>query len=232
MKLRIYPTGNRRPRIVPAPKRRDWLDALEAGHGYRCLPLTIGSQYGWQVLCDYRVVAFWEGGDGTNALQVNNGPLAASHFGHGLLTFFPGYLFRTPPGWDLLVTGPANTPKAATPLTGVVECDRGPHTWSMNWRMQPNRAEVWEEGEPFCQFYPVKRGELEKWRLEEAEMPPDLRSEYQKWAESRLEHLKTNPNGWQKDYYTATKRHRLNLRTSISPSGTPRTPFGDGESGR
>ena len=39
--------------------------------------------------------------------------LPASHFGSGILTWHLPLLFRTPPGYDLLVRGPANHPKDA-----------------------------------------------------------------------------------------------------------------------
>ena len=37
--------------------------------------------------------------------------LAESLFGHGILTWTLPYLFRTPPGYNLLARGPANWPK-------------------------------------------------------------------------------------------------------------------------
>ena len=50
--------------------------------------------------------------------------LPASHFGDGILTWHLPILFRTPPGYNLLVRGPANYPKdAVSPLEGIVETD-------------------------------------------------------------------------------------------------------------
>jgi hypothetical protein len=52
---------------------------------------------------------------------ASQGP-AMRHFGHGILTLHLPFLFRTPPGWNLLVRGPANRPKdGAAPLEGLVE---------------------------------------------------------------------------------------------------------------
>jgi hypothetical protein len=39
--------------------------------------------------------------------------LPLSHFGNGILTWNLPLLFRTPPGYNLLVRGPANYPKDA-----------------------------------------------------------------------------------------------------------------------
>ena len=60
-------------------------------------------------------------------------PLSA--FGEGVLTFHINGLFRTPPGWNLWVGGSPNSPKDGIyPLTGVIETDWSPYTFTMNWR--------------------------------------------------------------------------------------------------
>jgi hypothetical protein len=46
-------------------------------------------------------------------------PSAISHFGSGILTWNVPYLFRTPPGYNLLVRGPANWPKDAAFEKGI-----------------------------------------------------------------------------------------------------------------
>ena len=45
--------------------------------------------------------------------------LPSSHFGNGILTWHLPMLFRTPPGYNLSVRGPANYPKdAVCPFRG------------------------------------------------------------------------------------------------------------------
>jgi hypothetical protein len=61
------------------------------------------------------------------------GSLVAPHFGHGVLTFTTGYMFRTSPGWALWARGSPNAFKdRIVPLEGVVETDWLPFPFTMN----------------------------------------------------------------------------------------------------
>ena len=86
-----------------------------------------------------------------------------SHFGSGVITFTVPFLFRTPPGINLWVKGPANWIKdGVQALEGVVETDWLASTFTMNWKM--TRVCEWvrfEKGEPFCMLVPVPRGLIE-----------------------------------------------------------------------
>jgi hypothetical protein len=100
-------------------------------------------------------------------------------------------LFRTPPGYDLLVRGPANHPKdAVSALEGIVETDWASSSFSMNWKftrqLMPVRFEV---GEPICMIVPHRRGELEEFapELRPIESDQDLRSKYEFFLRSRQE---------------------------------------------
>ena len=77
--------------------------------------------------------------------------LAVSHFGHGVLTLIPGYLFRTSPGWALWVRGSPNTAKRnLVRLEGLVETDWLDFPFTMNWRFTRPGTVQFERGEPFC----------------------------------------------------------------------------------
>jgi hypothetical protein len=57
-----------------------------------------------------------------------------SHFGSGIITFHANCIFRTDPETNLWVSGPINTPKdGLAPLTGLIESDWMPYTFTMNW---------------------------------------------------------------------------------------------------
>ena len=82
-----------------------------APHAYKCLPLVMANQWGWQILCPTDVVVTWDGDPGLAGLQVEVAPqyqpAIKSQFGAGIVTFSPPWLFRTPPGWDLYSRGRA-----------------------------------------------------------------------------------------------------------------------------
>ena len=50
MRLILYPTGEVRPTIQPAPATRDWMDKTPQSYAYRCLPLNIANAHGWEIL--------------------------------------------------------------------------------------------------------------------------------------------------------------------------------------
>lgn len=212
MKLKVYKTKPPHALIREAPKHRDWLDALPKGHPYRCLPLSMGSQYGWQLLCPVDAVVRWNGGAAVEDIEVIEGrEFVESHFGYGILTMYTGLRLRTPLGWDLYVTGGVNSiSEAANALTAIVETDWGGHNWAMNWRLTlPVQDLRIRAGEPFCQFWPVRRGALRKWAIEaHDEMSGAERLQYEAWATSRLAYIRKGDGGWQKDYYRNARSRR------------------------
>jgi hypothetical protein len=154
--------------IVPAARLRSWIEDA-ARHGRHCLPLMMASQNGWFVLNNQAFTARWSGEVGANATEVEyDGPeprfRAHSAFGHGILSFMIPYLFRTPPGYNMLARGPANWPRdGIAPLEGLVETDWSVATFTMNWKFTRPGAEVrFEKDEPVCMLVPQRRGELER----------------------------------------------------------------------
>ena len=102
--------------VEPAPFQRAWMEAMPSRAAYRCLPLLIANQAGWFVRLPTRVEAIWNGGDNVRDCEVTTENLGApitakSHFGYGIITWVVPYLFRTPPGYNLLARGPSNWPK-------------------------------------------------------------------------------------------------------------------------
>ena len=231
-----------RIRIVPAQTRRGWMDETSDRHAYRCLPLAIANTYGWMILNVAPFAAEWDGGSGVDGVSVRAREddadlIAESVFGSGVLTFGVDGLFRTEPGYDLMVTGPLNAPKdAIQPLTGVVETDWSPFPFSMSWKFTRARTPVvFEQDEPICMIFPVRRGLLEAVEPEfrSFDEEPKVQETLSDWAESRAEFIvesgvagsPAQVKGWQKDYFdgggrygSAPPDHRTKLRVRPFPS--------------
>jgi hypothetical protein len=155
-----------------------------------------------------------------------------SHFGSGIVTLHTGYLFETEPGFNMLVSGPPNHRKhGIVPLTGIIETDWSPYTFTMNWAFtDPGVTVRFEAGAPFCTFYPVERGSLEKFEPEirPLEAAPEKKNLYEIWHKSRnkfivelpKEGTEANDERWQKNYYRvltpdgadADADHQIKLR--------------------
>ena len=182
------------PRIVPAAADRFWMDFTTGGWANRCMPLRIANQAGWCILNDADFEVIWSGKPQVSALQIlwakgQFSPWVSSNFGYGIVTWEIPYLFRTPPGYNLLARGPANAIKdGVAPLEGLVETDWATASFTMNWKItRPFKAVKFQKDEPICMVVPQKRGELEAFVPEmcNIERDPDLQHRYRHWLESR-----------------------------------------------
>jgi hypothetical protein len=231
--------------LAPAAVSRSWMDGTAKKFAYRCLPLVIANQSGWFVLNSHEFRATWNGrpDDAGVRIEYLKGPEphpVSCHFGHGILTWTLPYLFHTPPGYNLLARGPANSWKAGIyPLEGVVETDWSPASFTMNWKFsQPNVPVTFVVGEPMCMLVPQRRGELERFRPEIRTLDPssELGRQHEQWAKGREQFLVdlTKPGsiaqrrGWEKHYYqgrqlgdASVSEHqvRLQLREFVNRAG-------------
>lgn len=213
-------------RIRPAPVERQWMDDSDQRFAYRCLPLNIANSHGWEILCTAGFSAIWDGRKTKDAIAIKATshlpPPSISHFGSGVLTFHVPCLFRTDPEVDLYVTGPVNRPKdGIAPLSGIIETDWSPYTFTMNWLFtRPHHEVRFEAGEPFCHLFPIQRGPLEELSptIRKLSEQPELEREHNLWSAGRdafnADLAKPGSQAahdqWQKTYFRG-----------ITPSGRP-----------
>lgn len=231
MDLLLYKYDGWSPRIRPGGSRREWMDGTNERYAYRCLPLTMANSHGWELLSPCAFEAKWNGTDGENAVDVRLDPGYPGHlkpvslFGYGTMTWHVEGIFRTPPGWNLWVSGPPNRQKdAIQPLSGMIETDWSPYTFTMNWRF--TRTEQWvrfEENEPIAFFFPVERRGVERWnpKILPLEGNEDLKSRFEQWSASRTAFQK-----WVRDAHDVSpsdKWQKLYFR-GLDVDGRPGTP--------
>ncbi|MDX5983678.1 DUF6065 family protein [Sphingomonas echinoides] len=219
MDLICYLFPNWAPRIRSANSRRDWMDNSVESFAYRCLPLSIANAHGWEILSPCGFEAVWNGGPNPDdvAIRVDEGTahpiVPVALFGQATLTFHVEGIMRTPPGWNLWVGGCPNIAKdGIAPLSGIIETDWSPYSFTMNWRFtRANHPVRFEENEPFCFFFPVQRQLIEAVQphFQSIEAAPELKAQYQEWSQSRdafqadvAAHPPSKPSDkWQKLYY-------------------------------
>lgn len=229
MKLLGYNLFQPEQRIVPASPLRKWMDDSVDRAAYRCLPMTVANSFGWVILNEVPFSAVWNGRSDTDcvriqALQPRARPQAISHFGNGILTFHLTTLFVTEKGWDTFVTGPINSPKdGIQALTGIVETDWVPFTFTMNWKFtRPNYPVIFDKDEPFCTIFPVRRGELAEVEPETRDIDSEsgLKEANKAWSDSRREFnadlRKPGSDAikkkWQKQYQHAAIETKVKMR--------------------
>jgi hypothetical protein len=199
------------------------MDESRERFAYRCLPLNIANAHGWEVATPHAFEALWSGRRETSSVSivaddpaVPREELPVSHFGEGVLTFHVGFLFSTPPGYNLFVSGPPNVRKdGIVPLTGIVESDWLPYQFTMNWAMtRPGVPIRFEAGEAFCFVFPLQRDLVERVQPEIHDLSdaPELAAANQMWVASRkafIEDLRipgspAQSARWQRYYMRAT----------------------------
>ena len=202
MQLECFPTATRPPDIVPGRPRRAWMDAFLDRHPYRCLPMTMANSTGWEILCPVGFIAEWNGGITQDDIKLTPDhpfpdfkDFVKSHFSHGIVTFHPGYLFRTPEGWSMWAGGPPNHVKdGIQPLAGLVETDWLPFPFTMNWVFtRPGRVKFLK-GEPFCFITLAQDRPLEQFELVQKSLTrdADLHGQYEAWR-ARARRLQRPP---------------------------------------
>jgi hypothetical protein len=239
------------PLIRPAPASRPWMDDTPESFAYRCLPLNIANAHGWEILSPCGFEASWNGATDTSGVTIHldagaeptRGPV--SLFGQGIVTFHIEGLFRTPPGWNLWVGGAPNRPKdAIQPLSGVVETDWSPFTFTMNWRFTRTGQSIrFEAFEPIGFIFPIERAAVESFtpRFEPIANDPQALEGFTAWSQARdafhqrmlREPPATPADKWQKHYYRGVdvtgralvEDHRSKLRLATFDTGaTPQVP--------
>jgi hypothetical protein len=211
--------------LYPMPPRRGWMDRSYNRFAYRCLPLVVANQMGWLVRNPITFHVLWNGGPERGDLQIlvpegQQGwagwppdAVVESHFGEAVLTFQLPFLFRTSPGHNLWIKGPANATKdGAQALEGIVESDWSHAPFTMNWKItRPYHTITFLEGEPICQMVPYPRGLVERFEpvMRPLATDAELYRAYHGWhaergaflAERGTPGTDANRRDWQKDYY-------------------------------
>jgi hypothetical protein len=231
--LLAFPTTKRnQPKVGPAPRFRDWINSMEERWANRCLPLLMANEAGWVLENPVAFEATWGGLPSTRSLTITFDRddivpprMVESHFGYGIVTWSVPFLFRTPPGYNLLVRGPANHPKdGICALEGLVETDWAVQTFTMNWKItRPNHTVRFEEGEPFCMILPQRRGELEQFRpvFREFSSDPETHAAAEAWVklrdDTRIKKFLSEYSGEYKEFVTAWEQHYFR---GTAPDGT------------
>ena len=224
------------------------MDATYQKIAYRCLPLIAANQSGWIVRCPANFTAIWSGRIDNYGIRLAYAPdsahltgTALSHFGSGVLTFVLPWLFRTPPGFGLLVRGMTNEVKEnAVALDGVVETDWSPYTFTMNWKIvRPEVPVQFKKGDAVCMLQPFPLDLLERFdcSFESYDsLPAEVQEGFEDFVQRRSAASAVAPQGQyetQRDYFAGRFPDGSPARYATCPVesragvGTEALPSGD-----
>jgi hypothetical protein len=216
---------DRAPQLVAAPTGRDWMDATSEHFANRCTPLLIANANGWELLNPAGFSATWNGWNGKEDITLRpHEPGTHLHqagvfFGHGILSFHPGYLFRTDPDWMMSVRGSPNRIKDGIhPLDGLVETGWLPFSFTMNWKFTRPGTVHFEKDEPFCFVTMVPAVTIESVQpvIRPITEDPALHREYKSWNSERVRFNAAIGLG---DPLTVEQKWQKNYLVGKSPTG-------------
>ncbi len=187
--------------------KRDWFPE----NAYRCRPLPTANEYGFILKTEFDFTAEWNGKESSEDLKFFfNEPLedvnskyftnVSSHFGSGIITISIPYVFRTPPGIDLLITAPPNyLLPGLRPMSAIIETDNLRSHFTFNFKVEiPECAISIKAGTPLAWIMPINKDFANNFKFVPAENIfekniLDIENDYQKeFAKTRLS-LKSAP---------------------------------------
>lgn len=159
--------------IFKKPSRKK---EMFSSNAYRCLPLVVGSQYGFTVHTEFDLDFFWTGEADPDALIINHNaseemlPIVENRFGNGILTFLVPVTLRTPPGVNLFTINPPNEilPNL-TVISAAIETDNLRRNFTFNLKVQePNIMVHLPKGTAISGFIPIPRNFADDFKLVDA----------------------------------------------------------------
>jgi hypothetical protein len=186
--------------VEPMGFKRDWMDQTINGTAYRCIPLNVANQYGWQILSPIEFCANWNGGSLNSDMEVHFHEeskinVAASHFGYGILTIVPDFVIKTPKDVSLHVRGvPNQFIDGLSPLEGIVETDWLPFTFTYNIKFTRPGEIIFKKGDPLFTITPIDKNYIESFSLVKKDLSEndDLLEKSKSFGESRMNHIRNN----------------------------------------
>lgn len=223
MIIKAHYLNDSKETITPAQYERDWMNENE-GFAYRCLPLSIANQFGWNILCPVSFKATWNGSNyyenSFNLIFDKYDPSnisVTSHFGQGILTFTLPFLFRTEKSYGLFVRGPTNYIKHnITYLDAFVETDWLNFSFTYNIKFQKPNVEVeFKKDEPLLSFFPLNLQFMKDVDIEISSIQEDkeFSKNFLDYSDLRREFNSKQraPDEWMKDYYKGEKAERKSI---------------------
>lgn len=167
--VQFYKLNSKLPVLIePAPPTRPWMGEFQNGNANSCMPLRMGCAQGWQLLCPFTFCVVWDGGRRPEDIWVFADErdeaamkyMIASQFGWGMLTISQGFLIRTPPGVEMLLTGPTNYWRdGLAHMTAMLETSHMVDYFAVTMKLTRPGQQVWfHAGTPYAQLLPIHTG--------------------------------------------------------------------------
>jgi hypothetical protein len=161
--------------ISPQKINRAWMSTPKNAYSYKCLPLRIANELGWQIECPTNFTCVWDGGESKESIKfsfenpndLHKNSTIKSYFGSGILTFGLPYIIRTPKKKSIYIRGPTNFYKEYCQyLDAVIETDWMNYYFTYNIKINKKDSVIsFSKGEPICSFIILDLEEISNTQL-------------------------------------------------------------------
>lgn len=198
--------------IAEGQRARDWMN--KSPHAYRCTPLTISNEYGWDILLPYDLELEWDGTIEKEGLRIinpiNNG--VKSHFGSGTVTFEPGFNIKTKKDVFTMVCPVSNEFNVNfIPLSAIIETDKLDYPWFLTIKILKTGITKIEKNTRIARIFPINIKYSISELIIENMMPDDRKQKEKEFADKRSQSIKENEK-WTKQYINMVDYTKIKMK--------------------
>jgi len=156
-----YPVKIEQTRI-----QRDWMDATDNKHAYKCFPVSQANTIGWSVSFLHDIEFIWDGISDTSDSHVtilkDEGNVAYTTRANATISFESGLYFKTEQDMSILSISPPNYfIDGASAFTSIISTSFFPDSYPIAWRItKPNTPILIPAGMPVATLIPISVGSL------------------------------------------------------------------------
>lgn len=203
--------------VEPAKRRREWMN--ENPHVYKCGPVTNCNSFGWDILTVEEHIIEWNGGVNVSDLVIKEGETTShNNFGHGVLTFVPGYTWHTPDGWSLYVTSVPNEPNDIfQTIDALIETDKLKYPFFPSVTLKYPGTYTIPKNTAICRVFPIRTSEIIECEPIIEKEPLEF-LEYRLWQTNERNKFKSisgtlgTKKGWQKFYHNIVSHPVIKMK--------------------
>jgi hypothetical protein len=170
--VKAYKHAGHRVKIEQTKVKRDWMDATDNAHAYKCFPVSLANTIGWSISLLDDVEFIWDGISDSSSehVKVLKDPAGAcsTQRSNGTISFYTGIFFETDKDTTMLQIVPPNYfIDGAAPFTTLISTSFFPEAIPVAWKItRPNTVITIPAGTPIATFIPISLAKYNEVELE------------------------------------------------------------------
>jgi hypothetical protein len=150
-----------RVKLEQTPVQRDWMDATDGRHAYKCFPVSMANSIGWSIAFLDDIEFIWDGitdSSPDHVKIIRSGPqVANTDRGQASISFNCELRFKTDENISMLSIVPPNYwIDGAIPYTSIISTSFYKHPYPIAWRItKPNTNIIIPAGTPVATLIPI-----------------------------------------------------------------------------